>query len=63
MKIPSLSGKVIYSKNEELYLDFLMLNDKKCDYNIWKINILHEDCFIKFIVKNDVSFKSPFLLL
>ncbi|GET51114.1 hypothetical protein GLOIN_2v1698910 [Rhizophagus irregularis DAOM 181602=DAOM 197198] len=50
--INNLSEKIISSKNEELYLNFPMLNFDR-HYIIWKINvkeILNKDCFIKFII-------------
>ncbi|PKC15822.1 hypothetical protein RhiirA5_407728 [Rhizophagus irregularis] len=57
-EINSLSGKIISSKNEELYLNLPMLYFEWRDGIIWKINvkeILNKDCFIKFIIKSTDS--------
>ncbi|PKK57391.1 hypothetical protein RhiirC2_798112, partial [Rhizophagus irregularis] len=55
--INSLSGKVINPKNEKLYLNLPILEKFNSTFKIiWKINvkeILHKECFIKFIIKND----------
>ncbi|PKC64661.1 hypothetical protein RhiirA1_462106 [Rhizophagus irregularis] len=55
--INSLSEKVINPKNEKLYLNLPILNKHIYNFKIiWKINvkeILHKECLIKFIIKND----------
>ncbi|PKY58093.1 protein prenylyltransferase, partial [Rhizophagus irregularis] len=52
--ISSLSGLVLCSKNEKLYLDLPILYNNYVRLLIYKINvkkILSKDCFIKFIYK------------
>ncbi|PKY62649.1 hypothetical protein RhiirA4_489505, partial [Rhizophagus irregularis] len=63
--INSLSGKVINPKNEILYLNLPILNNYFSVLKfIWKINvkeILHKECFIRFIFENNSDHREHIL--